>query len=105
MLPKKNPADYMVTKIEEILTSTKSKYSLNRISMFFFLLISENNDSSTNKSFFRDTSVIIFLTFGLISTIILFVFLVRHCRESRKRGRRGKNFTVDSDYLINGLYL
>jgi hypothetical protein len=67
--------------------------------------ISANVDPPNKKSFFRDTSVIIFLIFGLISTIILFIFLVRHYQESRKRGRRGKNYTVDADYLINGLYL
>ena len=57
------------------------------------------------KSFFRETSVIIFLIFGLISTISLFIFLIVHYRDCRKRGSRSKNYTVDADYLINGLYL
>ena len=64
-----------------------------------------NMNIKPKKSFFRDTSVIIFLIFGLISTIVLVVFLVRHFLLSRKRGHRGKNYTVDADYLINGLYL
>jgi len=57
------------------------------------------------KSFFRETSVIIFLIFGIISTIILFIFIFRHCQVSQKRGRKSKNYSVDADYLINGLYL
>ncbi len=70
--------------------------------MFLFLA---NVNFSKKKSFFRETSVIIFLIFGVISTIILFVFLFRQYRESQKRSRKSKNYTVDADYLINGLYL
>ncbi|UJR15509.1 hypothetical protein I4U23_002450 [Adineta vaga] len=62
-------------------------------------------DVSQKKSFFRETSVVIFLVFGLVSTIILLILLVCQCRRSRKRGLKFKNYSVDEDYLINGLYL
>ncbi|CAF1306671.1 unnamed protein product [Adineta steineri] len=64
-----------------------------------------DNNYSNKRSFFRETSVILFLVFGIICTIILFVLLFCHCRDSRKRGRRLKNYSVDEDYLINGLYM
>lgn len=71
----------------------------------YVVFILANVNIKPTKSFFRDTSVIIFLIFGLISTIVLVVFLVRHFLLARKRGHRGKNYAVDADYLINGLYL
>jgi hypothetical protein len=72
---------------------------------FWFISILANVIVLKRKSFFRETSVIIFLIFGLISTIILFIFIFRQCVTSQKRGRKSKNYSVDADYLINGLYL
>jgi len=91
MIPKKDSENYeksLTTKINDKLTSTTS-----------------NINSSNKRSFFHETSVIIFLLFGIISTIVLFVFLFRHWRSLQKRGRKSKNYSVDADYLINGLYL
>jgi len=72
---------------------------------FWFISILANAIILKRKSFFRETSVIIFLVFGLISTIILFIFIFRQCVAAQKRGRKSKNYSVDADYLINGLYL
>ncbi|CAF0843239.1 unnamed protein product [Rotaria sordida] len=91
MIPKKNLAYYtksLTTIIDEKLTSTISNVTILQ-----------------NKSYFREIAVIIFLVLGLLCTIILFVILCCYCRKVRKGGRRLKNYAVDADYLINGLYL
>lgn len=73
--------------------------------MIFYLLLFLANVHETHKtSIFRETAVVLFLIFGLICTIILFVMVFCYCRQAKKRGR-GKDYAVDADYLINGLYL
>ncbi|CAF1957165.1 unnamed protein product [Rotaria magnacalcarata] len=57
------------------------------------------------KSHFRELSVILLLVFGILITISSFVLLCCYCGKSRKMGRKSKNYSVDADYLINGLYL
>jgi hypothetical protein len=74
-------------------------------SNFLFISILANENLGYKKSIFRHTIVIVFLAFGLICTITLFVLICSYCRNSYKRGRRSKNYSVDADYLINGLYL
>ncbi|CAF2500956.1 unnamed protein product [Rotaria sp. Silwood2] len=90
MIPKKDSAYYTksITKnIDEKLTSTIAN-----------VIVTEK------KSYFRETAVILFLVLGLLCTIILFIILCCYCRRVRN-GRRLKNYAVDADYLINGLYL
>lgn len=69
--------------------------------------VAENqNRRNENKSIFRRISILsILLVLSLTSTLGLIIFLVCYCRHHRKRGRRLKNYSVDADYLINGLYL
>jgi hypothetical protein len=70
-----------------------------------FIFILADLGLSPKKSFFRETSIILFLVFGVVCTTILFMLLCHYCRTSRKIGRKSKNYAVDADYLINGLYL
>ena len=49
--------------------------------------------------------IVFILVLGGLVAVALLSTVVFFCRQRSKRGRREKNYSVDADYLINGLYL
>ena len=48
-------------------------------------------------------SFIVILIVVIATTLLIIAFF--YCRRGQRNGRRMKNYSVDADYLINGLYL
>ena len=78
---------------------------INKYNIVLFISIPANMNVSSKALLLHEVTVILLLVFGLMLTVALFVLIHYYCRKSGKRGRKLKNYAVDADYLINGLYL
>ena len=92
MIPKIDASYYKDVVVTTPASSTLSKHAASR------------DDSSTSYSFSR-SSLISLVVLGIVSVIISIAVTACFCRQRKQRGRRSKNYAVDADYLINGLYL